>query len=155
MNSSQGVTYSDTTVYTKQAFSSWLSQRFTAGSIAALNTACTWGSNYTSFSARLAAGVTAVACWMKTGHAPAKAAALEVCWVGEPYALGGETAAMQADLNAFYVVYLDQYFSVEAAQFHTYAPGVMLQAELGSWGAPPPRQVLTEAAKYIGGPADH
>ena len=47
------------------------------------------------------------------------------------------------------MLYLDHYFSVLTAQFHAYAPGVMLQSQLGSWGAPPPRQVLTEAAKYI------
>lgn len=143
-NSSQGVTYSDTTVYTKQAFSSWLSQRY-SGSIAALNTA--WGANYTSFGAAGGWGIGS-GLMDENGTCPAKVGA-QACWVGEPYALAGETAAMQTDLNAFYVVYLDQYFSVETAQFHAYAPGVMLQAELGSWGAPPPRQVLTEAAKYI------
>jgi len=33
--------------------------------------------------------------------------------------------------------------------YHTYAPGILLQAQLGSWGAPPHREALTEAAKYI------
>ena len=40
------VTYSDTTVYSKQAFANFISSRY-GGSITALNSA--WGSSYTSF----------------------------------------------------------------------------------------------------------
>ncbi len=143
-NSSQGVTYSDTTNYTKQKLGSWLSARYGA-SISALNTA--WGSNYTSFGTDGGWGVGS-GVLDEDGTCPARASG-QACWVGNGFTLAGETATMQADMNAFYVLYLDQYFSVEATQFHTYAPGVMLQAEVGSWGAPPPRQVLTEMAKYI------
>jgi hypothetical protein len=143
-NSSQGVTYSDTTNYTKLAFSNWLSARY-SGNIAALNTA--WGANYTSFSSAGGWGV-GTGVMDEDGNCPS-AASGQSCWVGDPFALTGETATMQADMGAFYAFYLDQYFSVLTAQFHTYAPGVMLQSQLGSWGAPPPQQVLTEAAKYI------
>ena len=143
-NSSQGVTYSNTTVYTKQELSNWLSARY-AGSIGALNTA--WASNYTTFGSAGGWG-NGTGVLDENGTCPAKTAA-QSCWVGEPFKLAGETATMQADMSAFYVHYLDQYFGVEVAQFHTYAPGVILQAELGSWGAPPPREVLSEAAKYI------
>ena len=143
-NKSQGVTYSDTTVHSKQELSKWLSARY-GGSISALNTA--WGSNYTSFSSAGGWGK-GTGLMDEDGACPAKSVS-QSCWVGDPYKLTGESAAMQADMSAFYIHYLDQYFSVETTQFHTYAPGVMLQAELGSWGAPPPREVLTEAAKYI------
>jgi hypothetical protein len=143
-NNSQGVTYSDPTNYTKLKLSTWLSSRY-GGSIAALNTA--WGANYTTFGS---AGGWSLGTGLmdEDGTCPGKASG-QACWVGDPFALTGESATMQTDLNAFYVLYLDQYFSVLTAQFHAYAPGVMLQSQLGSWGAPPPRQVLTEAAKYI------
>jgi hypothetical protein len=143
-NSNQGVTYSNTTVYTKQELSNWLAARYSA-SIAALNTA--WGSNYTTFGT--AGGWGAGSGLLdEDGTCPTRSTG-HSCWVGDPFTLNGETAAMRADMSAFYVHYLDQYFGVETAQFHSYAPGVMLQAQLGSWGAPPAREVLTEAAKYI------
>jgi hypothetical protein len=143
-NSAQGVTYSDTTVYTKGAFSNWLSARY-SGNIAALNSA--WGANYTSFGSAGGWGV-GTGVMDENGACPS-AASGQTCWVGDPFALIGETATMQTDMGAFYAYYLDQYFSVLTGQFHIYAPGVMLLAQLGSWGAPPPQQVLTEAPKYI------
>jgi hypothetical protein len=143
-NSSQGMTYSNTTVYTKQELSNWLFIRY-GGSIAALNTA--WGSNYTTFGSAGGWG-SGTGIRDEDGTCPAKIAG-HTCWVGEPFKLAGQSAAMLADMSAFYIHYLDQYFSVETAQFHTYAPGIMLQMQMGSWGAPPPREVLTEAAKYI------
>lgn len=71
------------------------------------------------------------------------------CWVGDPSTLAGETAAMQADMHAFYVHYLDQYFSVTTGAFRSAAPGYLIQSQLGGWGAPPRREALTEAAKYV------
>ncbi len=149
-NSTWGVTYSDPTVYTKQELANWLSNRY-GGNIAALNTA--WGANYSTFGAAGGWGV-GTGLLDENGTCPARGSS--PCWVGDPHTLGSsaafptaETAAMQADMSSFYTHYLDQYFSVETAQFHTYAPGVMLQMEVGSWGAPPPREVLAETAKYL------
>jgi hypothetical protein len=51
--------------------------------------------------------------------------------------------------TGFYVYYLDQYFSVMAAKFGAAAPSVLLQMQLGGWGAPPRKEVVTEAAKYL------
>jgi hypothetical protein len=201
-NSSQGVTYSDQTSYTKLAFANLLANEYIctgagtpisactgnhtgngsidpssssyfgstnlANGLNALNTA--WNSYYTAWvSDTTHCGSNLATCLSggtlsdfgtgdglleENGTCPSKGA--HNCWMGDPYTLGSssafptaETAAMRADMSAFYVYYLDQYFNVETTQFHTYAPGVMLQAELGSWGAPPPREVLTEAAKYI------
>ncbi len=52
-------------------------------------------------------------------------------------------------MSAFYVHYLDQYLSVLTTRFRKAAPGVLLQMQLGGWGAPPRQEVLIEAGKYI------
>ncbi|MHB8383585.1 MAG: hypothetical protein ACYDC3_14755 [Candidatus Binataceae bacterium] len=151
-NSSQGVTYPNTTVYTKQELSTWLSTRY-SGSITALNTA--WGSSYTTFGASGAGWGIGSGILDENGTCPSKQSG-QNCWVGDPFTLGAsaafptaETAAMQADMSAFYVHYLDQYFSVTTNAFHTAAPGYLLQVQLGSWSAPARKEALAEAAKYI------
>ncbi len=144
-NSSQGVTYSNTTVYTKQALETWLATRY-SNNIAALDSA--WDSNYSTFGASGAGWGIGSGILDENGTCPS-AASGQTCWVGNVYTLAGETSAMQSDMNAFYVYYLDQYFSVLTAQFHSAAPGVLLQMQLGGWGAPPRKEVLTEAAKYL------
>jgi len=144
-NGSQGVTYSDTTLYTKQALSQWLAARY-FNNISALNSA--WGSNYSTFGASGAGWGVGSGILDENGSCPS-AASGQTCWVGDANTLAGETSTMQSDMSGFYVYYLDQYFSVMQSQFSGAAPGVLLQMQLGGWGAPPRREVLTEAAKYI------
>ena len=56
---------------------------------------------------------------------------------------------MQADMSAFLSHYLDQYFSVTTSAIHHYAPGVLTQMTMGGFGAPPRKEVLIEAGKYL------
>ena len=147
-NSSQGVSYSNTTVYTKLQLSNWLSTRY-SGNISALNSA--WNSNYSTFGASGAGWGIGSGILDENGSCPS-AANGQSCWVGNVYTLAGETSVMQSDMSAFYVYYLDQYFSVLQSQFNAAAPGILLQMQIGGWGAPPRREVLTEAAKYLGLP---
>jgi hypothetical protein len=149
-NRNQGVSYPDTTVYTKQELSKWLAARY-SNNIAALNIA--WGSHYTTFGSSRGWGVGS-GILDENGSCPAKGSG--DCWVGDPYTLGrstafpvAETAAMQSDMSAFYVHYLDQYFSVLTTRFRKAAPGILLQMQLGGWGAPPRREVLREAGKFL------
>jgi hypothetical protein len=144
-NNIQGVTYSDTTVYTKQAFSTWLAARY-SNNISALNSA--WNSNYSTFGASGAGWGVGSGIIDENGTCPSKANG-QSCWVGNVYTLAGETTTMQSDMSAFYVYYLDQYFSVMQSRFSAAVPGVLLQMQLGGWGAPPRKEVLTEAAKYL------
>ena len=60
-----------------------------------------------------------------------------------------ETSAMQADMSAFLVSYLDQYYSVMKTQYNAAAPGYLLQAQVGGLSTPPRKEVLTEVSKYI------
>ena len=149
-NKSQRVSYSDTTVYTKQELNKWLAERY-SNNIAALNKA--WSSHYTTFGSSGGWGVGS-GILDENGSCPAKGSG--DCWVGDPYTLGksaafpvAETAPMQSDMSAFYVHYLDQYFSILTTQFHKAAPGILLQMQLGGWGTPPRREVLREAGKYL------
>jgi hypothetical protein len=144
-NHDQGVTYPDTRVYTKQELSNWLSTRY-RGSIEALNAA--WGSHYTTFGFSGGGWGRGSGILDENGTCPSKTF-WQTCWIGDAYTLSGETAAMQSDMSAFYVRYLDQYFSVLTTEFHTYAPGILTQSQMGGWGSPPRREVLTEGAKYI------
>ena len=84
----------------------------------------------------------------ENGNCPS-AANGQSCWVGDVYTLAGETAAMQADMSAFYVYYLDQYFSVLRRSLMLRHPASCCRCRSADWGAPPRREVLTEAAKYL------
>jgi hypothetical protein len=142
-----GGTYSDHTVYSKQKLSTWLSNRY-SGNITALNAA--WGSSYTTFGGSGAGWRVGGGILDEDGTCPSRGS--KSCWMGDDIALTGETAAMQADMNAFYSLYLDQYFSVMQSQWHNAkygAPGLMLSMQLGGWGAPPRKEALIEAAKYL------
>lgn len=142
-----GGTYSNTTVYTKQELSTWLSTRY-AGSITALNDA--WGSSYTTFGGSGAGWGVGSGILDEDGTCPSRGT--KACWMGNDVTLAGETATMQADMSAFYSLYLDQYFSVMQAQWHnpTYgAPGIMLTMQLGGFSSPPRKEALAEGAKYL------
>ncbi len=157
-NQSVGVSYSNATVFSKQAMSTYFSSEY-AGSIAALNAA--WGSHYSTFGTTDRGGVAAIqnggylsfgigsGLLDEDGTCPSRSAG-QTCWVGtDPYNLTGETVAMQADMSGFLSYWLDQYFGAQKAQYSRYAPGYLLTQEIGGWGAPPRKEVLTEAAKYV------
>ncbi len=146
-NSTWGATYSDPTVYTKQALSNWLAARY-SNNIANLNAA--WGAHYTAFGSAGGWGK-GTGLLDEDGTCPSKTSG-QSCWVGDQYTLAGETPAMQADMSAFYSYYLDQYLSVMQSQWHnaTYgAPGILLQMQLGGWASPPRKEALIEGAKYL------
>jgi hypothetical protein len=143
-NSSLNLTYPNTTVYSKHELSKRLAARY-GGSLVSLNAA--WGSNYTSFASAGGWGH-GTGLLDEDGTCPSKVSG-RTCWVGDAYTLAGETAAMQSDLSGFYAHYLDQYFSVLTTEFHTNAPGILLQSQMGGWGAPPRKEALNEAAKYV------
>jgi len=133
------ITYSDTTVYSKQAFSTFMSSRY-SGNIALLNAA--WGSSYTTFGS---AGGWGSGTGLLDENGSHK-------WVGaDPYGLTGETATMQADLNAFLVYFAEQYFSTIKTALHNAAPGVLYlgPTNLGGWGAPARAQILQAAGQYL------
>ncbi len=142
-----GGSYSNTAVYTKRELSRWLSSRY-GGKVSALNAA--WESSYTTFGASGAGWGVGSGILDEDGTCPSRGA--KACWMGDDITLAGETAAMQADMSAFYSLYLDQYFSVMQAQWHNPmygAPGIMLTMTIGGWGTPPRKEALTEASKYL------
>ncbi len=127
----------------------------------ALNSA--WGAKYTTLassdpncrtnlSACLRMGT--YASWGKgtglldeNGTCPSRGASS--CWAGDDFTLKGETAAMQADMSAFLQHYVDHYFRVMTGWIHKYAPGVLTQMTIGGFGAPPRKEVLEAAGKYL------
>ncbi len=133
------ITYTNTTVYSKQAFANFMSSRYN-GSITALNAA--WGSDYTTFGDAGGWGTGTGLLDENGTHS----------WVpADPYALAGATAAMQADLNAYLLYHAQQYFSVIQNALETAAPGILYlgPTSLGGWGAPPRAQILQAAAQYV------
>lgn len=133
------ISYSDTQVYSKTALANWLSQRY-GGNIQALNQA--WGSNYTTFGSAGGWGAGTGLLDENGTHS----------WVpSDPYHLSGATAAMQADLDGFLLYHAEEYFSVIQAAIQAAAPGVMYlgPTNLGTWSAPPRRQILQAAGQYV------
>jgi len=158
INNHLKVSYSNPTVFSKQAMSTYFSGEY-RGKIAALNAA--WGSNYSRFGTTDRGGAAAIQngtyTSFGTGHGlldedgscPSRRRGM-TCWVGsDPINLTGETPAMQADMSGFFSYWLDQYFGAQKTQYQRYAPGYLLTQEIGGWGAPPRKEVLTEAAKYV------
>lgn len=133
------ISYSDTTVYSKQAFSSFMSSRY-GGNISLLNSA--WKSNYTTFGSSGGWGSGTGLLDENGTHS----------WVPkDPYALTGASSAMVADLNAFLLYDAQQYFSVIKSAINKAAPGVMYlgPTNIGGWGAPPRAQILQAAGQYL------
>ncbi len=137
-NSQFDVTYSDTTVYAKQALSNFLSQEY--GTIAALDLA--WGATYTTFGQ--GTGLLAGTGLMdEVGLNP---------WIPTDYLnLSDAPTAMQQDLNNFLLAYMKQYFSTIKGEINLRAPGRLYlgPTTLGSWGAPARQQVLQAASSYL------
>jgi len=133
------ITYTNTTVYSKQAFSTFMSSRY-SGNIASLNTA--WGSTYTTFGSS--------GGW--DGGTGLLDEAGTHSWVPkDSYGLSGATAAMQADLNAYLLYHAQKYFSVIKSALTTAAPGILYlgPTNIGGWGAPPRAQILQAAGQYV------
>ncbi len=137
-NSTWGVSYTDTTVYAKVAFSNFMSARY-GGSISALNTA--WGSTYTAFGSAGGWGSGTGLMDEDGRHS----------WIGSWDTLAGETAAMQADLNAFLFQYASQFFKTQHDALKTAFPNMMYFGPnvVGSWGTPPRKEILQAAGLYI------
>ncbi|MGH9542989.1 MAG: Ig domain-containing protein [Terriglobales bacterium] len=137
-NSKTGVTYTDTTVYTKQALMQFLEQRY--GTIQALDSA--WGANYTTFGSAGGWGSGTGLLDEDGTHA----------WVPKDFInLHDGNAAIDKDLNDFLLQHATKYFSEIKAVLAQYAPGVLYMGPtvLGSWGAPPRAQVLQGAGPNI------
>lgn len=144
-NTSIGATYTDTTVYSKQELSTWLSTRYSA-SIASLNSA--WGAAYTTFGSNGGWGV-GTGLLDEDGTCPAKTT---TCWVPTDVVnLTGATAQMQQDLNDFVQVHMQQYFSVIKSAIQASSPGVLYMGptSIGAWGDPPRKEVLQAASSYL------
>jgi hypothetical protein len=145
-NSSFGVTYPDTTVYSKGELNGWLAARYT-NSIAALNAA--WRSNYTTFGSSGGWGIGS-GLIDEDGTCPSRISG-QVCWVPtDPKLLTGASGQMQQDLDDFLLHHAQKYFSVIKAVLQAEAPGILYFATdtIGGWGTPPRRQILQAAGQY-------
>lgn len=145
-NSTWGATYTNTTVYSKQKLSSWLSSKYN-GNIAALNAA--WGSSYTTFGSAGGWG-TGSGVLDEDGTCPSRAGS--PCWVPtDAFTLNGATTAMQNDLNAFLLFHAQNYFSTVKSALSQKLPGVLYggPTTLGTWGTPARREILQAASQYV------
>ncbi|HVB97959.1 MAG TPA: hypothetical protein VNJ12_01325, partial [Candidatus Dormibacteraeota bacterium] len=132
-------TYTDTTVYAKLAWQSYLESKY--ATIQALNTA--WGSNYTTFGS--AGG------WPKktTGGSGLMDEDGSSPWMGNGAAgLVGANANVAVDLNAFLGQIASQYFSVAAQACKTAYPNQLVFGP-GSLNVDTYPQVLQAAGKYL------
>jgi len=137
-NSEFGVTYTDTTVYAKQALGNFLQTRYTT--IAALNAA--WGSGYTTFGSAGGWGVGTGLLDEDGTHS----------WTPKDYTgLSDANAAVKKDLDDFLFAHAQKYFSVIKSVLNARAPGRLYlgPTTLSSWGSPPRKQILQAAAGYI------
>ena len=136
-NSMWSVNYTDTKVYAKYALHDFLVTRY--GTIAALNTA--WASTYTTFDTAGGWGAGTGLLDEDGRHA----------WVGNWDTLAGETSAMQTDLNDFLFQYASQWFKTQHDAVKAVFPNMMYFGPnvVGSWGAPPRKEILQAAALYI------
>ena len=145
-NGTFGVTYTDPTVYAKKALSDFLSAQY-GGNIVTLNAA--WGSRYTTFGSNGGWGV-GTGLLDEDGTCPSRGAS--ACWVtADAYALTGAPPQFAADLDAFLFRHAQTYFSTVKSIIQAQAPGVMYSGPtvLGTFGAPPRRQILQAAVQYV------
>jgi hypothetical protein len=137
--SGHGVTYTDTTVHSKQQLQAFLSTEY-GGSIAALNAA--WGSNYTTFGSAGGYG---------TGTGLMDEDGRHVAWLGDTTGyLTNASAGVTADLNSFLYNLAVQYFKTIHDAFKTYAPKMLLMSPntLNSHGGLTRSQILQAAGQY-------
>ncbi len=137
-NSMFNVSYTDTTVYAKQALKNFLQSRY--GTIAGLNAA--WGSSYTTFDSNGGWGI-------GTGLLDEDG---RNTWVPGDYdKLTGATAAMKQDLDDFLQLYAEKFFQVQSSALKSRYPWMMYFGPnvMGAWGTPSRKQILQAAGKYI------
>ncbi|MBK5295262.1 MAG: putative Ig domain-containing protein [Acidobacteriia bacterium] len=145
-NSSRwGVTYSNTTVYSKLELRKFLDGATYTGkyaTIAALNAA--WGSNYTTFGSaggwpKATTGGTGL--MDEDGSSP---------WLGDTAAmLYNATSGVTADLDTFLLQWSRKYFSLHRTRFKQYSPNqLMFCPMLNNHGGLTRRQVLQAAGEY-------
>lgn len=145
-NTSLGVTYSDTTVYSKLAFATWLAARY-GNSISALNSA--WGSSYTSFGSNGGWGAGS-GILDEDGTCPAAHGVS--CWVPtDAFRLNGATPGMLKDLNDFLLYHASHYFSSIKSDLAAAAPGVLYlgPTSIGTWGSPARKEIMEAAAQSV------
>jgi len=136
-NSQLGVSYSDSTVYTKLALANWLQAQY--GSIAALDQA--WGATYTSFGDAGGYG-TGTGLLDEDGRDP---------WVGaDDVALATAQPQVRADLNAFLALFAQRYFSIVAAALRQYRPQQLIfgPCTLNGWNGVSRAGILAAAGAY-------
>lgn len=108
--------FKDSKLYSKYAWVAYLQQKY--GTIAKLNAA--WGSNYTTFGDNGGFGA---------GTGVLDEDGRHTRWMGtDPYLLKGETAALQADMNAFLYQYVYQMESVAVKAIRSYDKNHMVFA---------------------------
>src|SRR6266581_1622449 len=138
-SSKYGVTYTDSTVFTKKALHDFLVSKY--GTIDVLNAA--WGSTYTTFDS--AGG------W-KTGTGLMDENGRHTAWLGNSDGtLRNAAPAVVADLDAFLYQYAVQYFSVTSARFRQYAPNRLVfgPSVLNGHGGLTRGPVLRAAGQYL------
>lgn len=139
------ITYTDTKVYSKQALSDFLADRYRdpitlVPDISQLNLA--WGSTYTTFGSSGGWG---------TGNGLLDEDGTHV-WVPADYTrLAGATVAMQQDLDDFLLYFARYYFKTVRDIMTVEAPGILYlgPSNIGSWGAPARRQILQAAGEFV------
>ena len=140
-----GVSYTDTTVYSKKELGVWLSARY-HGDIAGLNAA--WGARYTSFGSNGGWGH-GTGLLDEDGTCPARTSH---CWVPkDSFTLNGAAPQMKRDLDDFLKHHAEKYFSTIRNILREAAPGVLYGGPtvLGTWGAPPRREILEAASESV------
>jgi hypothetical protein len=139
-NSKLNVGYSDTQVYAKTALMDFLQQKYKK--IEALNSA--WSSSYTTFGSAGGWGV-------GTGLLD-ESGTLRHKWVGKDTVnLRDFNSNVHADLDAFLVQLSRKYFTICHTRFKQFSPNALYfgVTALGSWMAPPRREILEGAAGLI------
>jgi agarase len=131
----QGITYTDQTVYTKLALRDWLRAKYR--SLNALNAA--WGSSYTTWDSDGAPWPRGKGVLDESGRG---------AWIGKDfYSLSDAAPAVRADLDAFVGVMADRYFSVVAKAIRQVHPNhlVFSPAAISSRAHP---EVLKAAGRH-------
>jgi hypothetical protein len=85
------------------------------------------------------------------GTCPARV--VSACWLptSDFYQLSGATSAFQTDMNNFLYHWAKKYFSTVKSSMNTVWPGFLYMGptSLGSWGAPPRKEILQAASSYV------
>jgi putative inorganic carbon (HCO3(-)) transporter len=139
-NSKLNIGYTDTQVYTKMALEKFLQQKYQT--IEALNSA--WASSYTTFASAGGWGV-------GTGLLD-ESGTLHHKWIGrDTINLRDFNSNIRADLDTFLIELARKYFTICRTRFKQFSPDALYFGitNLGSWMAPPRREILEAAAGLI------